>query len=189
MPENLAKIFWLVFFLILGGAAILFILPSFWLRLLFGLALFVILAWTIRFDQKDNAGALSLIAAYIVSVAQFALQFVFSLPAWLIMIFAFVWVSVIFWVSLRLHLGSITGAARILSLVAGLAGAEIALALMFWPTHFLVTATVFFLLFYLLWITAHFYISGLLNRHRVIIHTALVSILIGVILIIAEWTI
>jgi len=185
----LNKIFWLVFFFILGGAGVLFILPSFTLRLLFILIILAVLAWTLRAGRKIEINILALITAYVLSTAQFGLHFFFRIPAWALLVVTFIWVTVLFWLGFRLKIGNITTSAKLLSLVTGLAGAEIALALLFWPTHFLVTSTVFFLLFYLVWMMANFYMLGILSRNRLLIHSVFVVLVLSVLLFTAQWTI
>ncbi len=187
--NKLNKIFWLILLFIVGAAGVLFILPTFWLRLMFGLLFGFVLIWTLRSGRHLEVSAIALVAAYALSVFQFGSQFLFHLPAWLIALTTFIWVTVLFWIGFRLKIGSITTSAKLLSLVVGLVGAQIALALVFWPTHFLVSATTFFAIFYFAWMMSNFYMAGILNRHRIIIHGGFVCLLLIVELWAAQWTI
>ena len=189
MAEKVVKIFWFVLLFVLGSVGVMFILPSFWVRFGFLIAALLVLSWTARAGHRADVNSLSLITAYVLSVAQFGLHFYFRLPAWLLMATTFIWVWLIFWLSFKLRLGVVSSSSRILSLSAAVVAAEVVMALLFWPTHFLVTSTVFFLLFYLAWITANFYMNGLLNRHRMIIHLAFVAVLLLVVVATAKWTI
>lgn len=183
------KFFWFIVLFVLGAVGVLFIMPSLPGRLIFAAVLVAALLWTARLGQSLDVNSLALATAYVLSVAQFGLYFYFRLPAWLLMLTTFSWVSLCFWLGFKLKIGNITGSAKILSLSAGLAGAEITMALLFWPTHFLVTATVFFMLFYLAWMTANFYMQGLLNWHRTLIHLIFAGVIILVVLLTAQWTI
>lgn len=167
----------------------MFILPSFSVRLIFTVILLAVLFWTARIGQRLDINSLALATAYVLSVAQFGLYFYFRLPAWLLMLTTFVWVALCFWLGFKLKIGNISGSAKILSLTAGLAGAEITMALLFWPTHFLVTSTVFFMLFYLVWMTANFYMQGLLNWHRTLIHLIFTGVILLIVMLTAQWTI
>ena len=189
MQEKLVKIFWLVCLLVLGGAGVLFILPTTGYRMFFLFILLFIIYWTVKSGSRIEVNTLALISAYLLSLAQFGLYFYLRLSAWFIVILTFVWVGLLFWIGFRLRMGPISASAKVLSLTTGLVGAEIVLALLFWPTHFLVTSTVFFLLFYLVWMTAHFYMSGILNWHRIFVHAAFVTVVLLVVLLTAQWTI
>ena len=189
MNERLSKIFWFVFLFILGGAGVLFILPSAFLRVVFALLLISALVWTIKARTKTEVNTLALVTAYVLSVSQFGLHFYFRLPAWALMLFTFLWVGSLFWLGFKLRMGSAGASSKILTLIIALAAAEITLALVFWPTHFLITSTVFFLLFYLAWMTAHFYMTGLLNWQRITVHVVFVSVVLFITLLTAQWTI
>jgi hypothetical protein len=189
MQERKYKIFWFVVLFVLGGAGVLFILPNFGSRLVFSIFLGIILLWTARVGHKLDINSLALITAYVISVAVFGLHFYFRLPAAFIMALTFTWVSLSFWLGFKLKMGIVSASAKILSLTAGLAAAQVATVLLFWPTHFLVTSTVFFLLYYLAWMMAAFYMSGLLNSHRIMIHVTFTGVILLIVLLTAQWTI
>jgi hypothetical protein len=189
MRDKLLKVIGFTALFTLGSAGVLFILPSFWLKLFFALFFFGTIIWIVRSREYIDINTLALITAYVLSVAQFGLHFYFRTPGWLVLITSSLWVGAIFWWGLQLVTGRTSGSLKSLSLISGLAGAEISMALLFWPTHFLVTGTVFFLVFYLAWMTAYFYMSGLLNWHRMMVHTVFVVLVLSLVLFTAQWQI
>src|SRR3989338_1919902 len=191
MNGKSVKIFWFVALFVLGSAGLLFILPSLTLRILFAALMVGVIFWTLKSGPAVEINTLSLVSAYVLSIAQYSINFYFpkSLQGWLIMILTFSWVTVLFWLGFNLKMGSIKLSARILTLTLGLVAGELAMALLFLPIHFLIIGTVFFLLFYLAWMTANFYMGSLLNWHRVAVHVAFVGVLLLVILSTANWAI
>jgi len=189
MPEKLAKIWSFLFLFLLGGAGVLYILPDVVLRAIFAFLLLIVLAWVLRSRNNTDINTLALITAYVISVAQFGLHFYFRLSGWLILFVSFLWVGLMFWLGFQVVTGRISGSLKVMSLTAGLIGGQVALALVFWPVHFLVISTVFFLIFYLAWMVTYFYLTGLLNVHRILIHTVFVSVVLAIVLLTARWQI
>ena len=191
MNDKIIKLFIVILLFVLGSAAVLFILPSFTARLIFFLFALGVVVWTAMSGPRVDVSTLGLITAYVLALGQFGLNFYYprTISPWLLMIFTFVWITALFWLNFSIKLGKVPASAKLTSLVSGLVGAEIVLALLFWPTHFLVLNTVLFVLFYLAWMTSSFYMTGLLNWHRIMIHVIFTGLIILVVLLTAQWTI
>lgn len=80
-----------------------------------------------------------------------------------------------------------TTQARIYSLILGLAMAEVAWVVNFWPFGYLTTGVVVLMFYYILWYLVQGYFSKTLFAKGLFMHLALLSVLIGMVLTSTRW--
>lgn len=77
--------------------------------------------------------------------------------------------------------------ARMYSLILGLAMAETAWVINFWPFGYLTTGVIALMFYYVLWDLVQSHFQGLLSRKRVAVHLVLLCFLIGMVLSSTRW--
>src|SRR5438045_2518519 len=138
MAKQFKEIFILWGLFIVGSLGLFALLPTLWLQFLFIVVIITFSVFVFWKKESLDFNTLALITTYVLSVAQFGWHFYFHLNGWIVLFFTFLWTSFIFWLGFRYRIGRLTGSAKVLSLTSGLVAAEIALSLLYWPTHFLI---------------------------------------------------
>lgn len=110
----------------------------------------------------------------------------FSIPLWFLMI---VFLAITFILSYH-YLGAISSDKKkvlSLSIILGLAMAEISWVINFWPFGYLTTGVIALIFYYMFWDLAQSYFTQKLSKKKIAINLIFFSLLIGLILITSRW--
>jgi hypothetical protein len=117
-------------------------------------------------------------------VGLFAIEFTFDIPA--------IWTVIVgFLISYLLIVQGFAGfslpAKKYFNFLVALVCAQVIWGLLFWPTHYLTSAIVLFMIFYLLWIFSFSAFFGKLSIKKIYWQLALAAFVLGLILATAAW--
>jgi hypothetical protein len=116
----------------------------------------------------------------------FGLYINFSIPLWLLML---VFLAITFVLSYH-YLGAISSDKKKvlnLSVILGLAMAEISWVINFWPFGYLTTGVIALIFYYMFWDLAQSYFTQKLSKRKIAFNLIFFSLLIGLILFTSRW--
>jgi hypothetical protein len=187
--SDIAFIFFPIFW-IAGGTVLIFLLEADFFRIVAS-AFVSYFLFRIMSDIRpkthsalvDNAFFLSATGIFL---GLWAADFFFSPAWWIIIALHFAFTFLFFWTGLSTAL--VGNYDKLLySLILALVFAELTWAMLFWPLHFLSLTVVSAALFYSAWSLFRFYLSGSLDRKKIIFYTVFSSVVIIVVFSTAIW--